>query len=576
MKKLLADLRITKKLLVSPFVSVIFLIVFGIVSYAGFFKQKSVLDDIYHNRLMRLETAADMLISLKEVHNNITDLVGLVSVAGRHTLKSTGTTEGESSPEPSKSGFVGDGTTAQKRSLEEARQIQLGTLDRVTDIIGTTLGSALLSKEEKTQLLQGQEKVRSYKEIIRKILDAAEKEPVAAQSMKIEADDLFKDVDAQTRRLFDLQRKLSKDRYASAGRTFALGLALSLAAFAAAIVLPFGMSLLMKSLILSPIHKTVDVIEAVSRGDLTRRIDVSSSDEIGEMAKHFNAFAETLHGVITQVANGSDRVSSAAQTLDTSSAQMAEGVEDVAVRVGSVATASEEMSTTTSEIAQNCVIAAKGSESASVSARSGGAIIQGTITAMNRIRDIVIESASVIGNLGTRSDQIGEILDLINDIADQTNLLALNAAIEAARAGDHGRGFAVVADEVRKLAERTGSATKEIGATIESMQKETRKAVSSMKEGVAEVETGTTEAAKSGEALKEILRQITTVAAEVNQIAVASEEETATTNEITVSIRQISMVMRETAKRIQDNACAASQMAGLSKELKEIVDRFRL
>jgi len=576
MKNWLADLRITKKLLVSPFVSVIFLLVFGIVSYAGFFKQKSVLDDIYHNRLMRLEAAADMLISLKEVHNNITDLVGLMSVAGGHTLKNTGAADSEGSSEPAKSGFVGDGTTAQRRSLEEARQIQLGALGRVTDNMETTLKSSLLSKEEKTQLLRGREKVRAYREIIQKILDAAEKEPVTAQSMKIEADDLFKDVDSQTRGLFDLQRKLSKDRYASAGRTFIFGLTLSLVAFAAAIVLPFGISLLMKSLILSPIQKTMDVIETVSQGDLTQRIDVSSSDEIGEMAKHFNVFAETLHGVITRVADGSDRVSSAAQTLDTSSAQMARGVEDVAVRVGSVATASEEMSTTTLEIARNCVIAAKGSESASVSARSGGAVIEGTVNAMNRIRDIVIESASVIRGLGTRSDQIGEILDLINDIADQTNLLALNAAIEAARAGDHGRGFAVVADEVRKLAERTGNATKEIGATIESMQKETRRAVSSMEEGVAEVETGTTEAAKSGEALKEILRQVTTVAAEVNQIAVASEEETATTNEITASIQQISLVMKEAAKQIQENAGAASQMAGLSKELKEIVDRFRL
>ena len=223
------------------------------------------------------------------------------------------------------------------------------------------------------------------------------------------------------------------------------------------------------------------------------------------------------------------------------------------MQVNSVATASEEMSKTSSEIAQNCVTAVRSSDAANHSVTTGEAIIKQTITVMNRISDRVKESAEVIKSLGTRSDQIGQIVGLINDVADQTNLLALNAAIEAARAGEHGRGFAVVADEVRKLAERTSHATKEISDTIKAMQTETKKAVSSMEEGVNEVGIGTTEAAKSGEALAEILGQINKVAAEINQIAVASEEETATTNEIASSIQQISQVMQETAQTIQEN-----------------------
>jgi methyl-accepting chemotaxis protein len=251
-------------------------------------------------------------------------------------------------------------------------------------------------------------------------------------------------------------------------------------------------------------------------------------------------------------------------------------VEEAAMQVNSVATASEEMSKTSSEIAQNCVTAVRSSDAANHSVSTGETIIHQTITVMNRISDRVKESSEVIKSLGARSDQIGQIVSLIDDVADQTNLLALNAAIEAARAGEHGRGFAVVADEVRKLAERTSHATKEISGTIRAMQTETKKAVASMEEGVNEVGLGTTEAAKSGEALTDILTQINKVAGEINQIAVASEQETATTNEIATSIQQISQVMQDTAQTIQDNRNASSQLAGLAKGLEEMVGQFRL
>jgi methyl-accepting chemotaxis protein len=332
----------------------------------------------------------------------------------------------------------------------------------------------------------------------------------------------------------------------------------------------------MTKLITQPINKTIEVIEDISKGDLTKRVDVLSRDEIGAMGTHFNAFVEKLHQAIVHVARSSTDVSSAASTLDGAAEQMATGVEEAAAQVNSVATASEEMSTTSSEIAQNCVMAAKSSEKANSAAIAGEEIINETVHVMKRINERVKESARIIKSLGARSDQIGEVVGLINDIADQTNLLALNAAIEAARAGEHGRGFAVVADEVRKLAERTTEATKEIGDTIEAMQAETKGAVSSMEEGVKEVEVGSIEAGKSGDALSDILKQINAATVEINQIAVASEQQTATTNEIANNIQQISEVMHDTSKRIQDNASAASQLAGLAKDLQKLVGQFTL
>jgi methyl-accepting chemotaxis protein len=199
-----------------------------------------------------------------------------------------------------------------------------------------------------------------------------------------------------------------------------------------------------------------------------------------------------------------------------------------------------------------------------------------TVASMNGIADRVKETATTLERLGSRSDQIGEIVGTIEDIADQTNLLALNAAIEAARAGEQGRGFAVVADEVRALAERTTKATKEIAQMIKAIQNETKGAIMSMEEGVTEVERGAQEAAKSGEALDNILNQINAVAQEINQIATAAEEQTATTTEITNNIQMITEVVQMSASCSIEAAGSAKELLANAEKLQSLVREFTL
>ena len=543
MKAWLSNLQMTKKLLVSPVTAILCLVIFGLVSYVGFFRQKAALDDIFNTRFKYYQSTAGIVTGLKEVHGNVYKLLSWI------------------------------GSNYEKSRIDSFAEEQFATLKKVSAEVEAKTKATNLTKEEKQRFQSTASQLAKYNEALKQIvgLDVA-----TASMLMTQADDVFQGIAKDLDELLKLENKLSKDQFDSSGKTFKIVLVVSAIVFLAAIILPFGISMLMRAIILTPINRTVEAIESFAQGDLTKRIDVTSRDEIGEMAKHFNLFAEKLHETIRQVAKSSNEVSSAANTLDSATEHMATGVEEAAMQVNSVATASEEMSKTTSEIAQNCMTAAKSSEKANDSAGTGETIIQETIQVMNRISQRVKDSSDIIRSLGARSDQIGQIVGLINDVADQTNLLALNAAIEAARAGEHGRGFAVVADEVRKLAERTSDATKEIGDTIRAMQSETKKAVSSMEEGVNEVGQGTLEAGKSGEALKEILHQINKVTSEINQIAVASEQETATTNEIAVSIQQISMVMQETAQRIQDNAGASAQLAGLSKELQKIVGQFRI
>jgi len=543
MKQWLGNLKMARKLLISPFTAIIFLLIFGIVSYVGFFRQKSALDDIVNNRYKHYQASANILIDLREVHSNVYKLMSWIS------------------------------SNYDSKQIQSFTEEQYATLKKVGDTIQQIVKTSVLTKEEKERFAQTSEQIPKYQDLVRQVLA---QDVATASILMNQTDDLFQVMTKNLNELLALETKLSSAQYSSAGNTFKMVLIVSALVFLAAIVFSFGITLVMKSIILAPITDTIHVIEDVAQGDLTRRINIVTDDEIGGMAKQFNAFADKLHTTISQVAESSNEVLSAANTLDTATTYMATGVEEAAMQINSVASASEEMSKTTSEIAHNCVVAVKSSEQASSSANTGQAVIEETIRVMNRINDRVKESAEVIKNLGIRSDQIGEIVGLINDIADQTNLLALNAAIEAARAGEQGRGFAVVADEVRKLAERTSDATKEISETIQAMQTETKKAVSSMEEGVNEVAAGTSEAAKSGSALEEILLQINKVTSEINQIAVASEEETSATDEIAANIQQISIAMQETATRIQDNAKASSQLADLSKKLQAMVGQFRL
>ena len=315
---------------------------------------------------------------------------------------------------------------------------------------------------------------------------------------------------------------------------------------------------------------------ASGEGDLTKRFDLTSRDELGQLANSFNLFLGKMHGLIVTVAQTTHQVSSAAAELDSTAGRMAIGTEEVASQAETVAAAGEEMTATSTNIAHNCMIAAEGAKRATQAAVTGAAVVQETVHGMSRIAERVRESAKTVESLGARSDQIGEIIGTIEDIADQTNLLALNAAIEAARAGEQGRGFAVVADEVRALAERTTRATGEIGNMIKSIQSETRSAVGAMEGGVREVEKGTSEAAKSGEALQDIIAQIENVTQQVNQIAVAAEEQTATTSEISSNIQQITGVVHETAKGAQQSAAAAGQLSDLAEGLQRVVNQFKL
>jgi methyl-accepting chemotaxis protein len=256
--------------------------------------------------------------------------------------------------------------------------------------------------------------------------------------------------------------------------------------------------------------------------------------------------------------------------------QIAGGSRAQSSKATQVSTASQEMSATLTEVSKNISGAATAAKEASDVAIKGGDIVSQTIESMNGIAVTARESSDIITTLGGRSKEIGNIINVIDDIADQTNLLALNAAIEAARAGEQGRGFAVVADEVRKLAEKTITATKEIGVMIKAMQVETDKAIESMGQGVAAVENGVTLAQEAGNALTDIVSKVEVVTDMVHQVTNATVEQTTATEQISGDIEDVARVVTETSTSAEQIARASQEIAELAATLKGNIEVFRI
>ena len=356
-------------------------------------------------------------------------------------------------------------------------------------------------------------------------------------------------------------------------RKIAISFALS---FVVSVITLLFLVYVMRSLVIKPLRGIAGFMKSVAEGDLSGTLPVERRDEIGDLADSINGALANMETTLSEILDCSCQVGSSVGAMHAVADQMAIGAEEVAAQSATVATAGEEMAATSADIAMNCQMAAEGARLAIGEADNGVKTVRDSITVMERIARQVRVSADTVASLGTRSDQIGQIVGTIEDIADQTNLLALNAAIEAARAGEQGRGFAVVADEVRALAERTTRATREIGEMIKSIQVETRGAVDAMNEGVQEVERGTEQAASSGQAIERILEEINNLSMQINQIATAAEEQTATTSEISSNMLRITEVGNLVSQNAHASSRQASSLNGLAETLLLSMAKFKV
>ena len=325
-----------------------------------------------------------------------------------------------------------------------------------------------------------------------------------------------------------------------------------------------------------PLSRGVVMAEAIASGDLTKEFTTERKDEVGGLLKAFEKMRLKLRENIHRVSKTSNLLAMTSQELSSAASQITGNIKEQEARANQIATASAEMSQTVMDVAKNAADIAESATETSRVAKDGSAIVNDTVSKVRQISETVTASVQLIDSLGIRATQIGEIINVIKDIADQTNLLALNAAIEAARAGEQGRGFAVVADEVRKLAERTTKATAEIGEMIKAVQNETEKTVAAMEEGSKEVEKGVDLATQAGTALGKIVESVNGLQLMVQQIATATEEMSAVSETISQDIESIANASKETNDTAVKMTDTSLQQTKLSLDLKDAIMGFKL
>jgi methyl-accepting chemotaxis protein len=334
--------------------------------------------------------------------------------------------------------------------------------------------------------------------------------------------------------------------------------------------------LLLTKLIAPPIQQATAALEKLAQKDLTVSVDVLSEDEIGRLSTALNTSVVSMRSVLSSMAQGAETLSAAATELSVRAVQTTGNTQVQTDKINQIAAAAQEMTATIGEISQNAELAAGASLKSAKTASEGGSVMTAAAASMERIATATSSVAEKMNSLARRSEEIGKVVTVIQEISEQTNLLALNAAIEAARAGEHGRGFAVVAGEVRRLAERTKSATEEIASTILSIQQETTDTLDVMQTSRSQVDTGINETGRARTSLEAIIDSAKEVEHMVQLIATAATQQNSASAEIAESANQISQLSTENYHAAEEASESCKSLSSLATDLDGIIRQFKL
>ncbi len=383
-------------------------------------------------------------------------------------------------------------------------------------------------------------------------------------------------VQAELGRLQQVAQGVMNQSIDNANSTLATGRMQLLGTVILAIAFAFGVAMQLAKSIRTPVRQLIDVLHAVTQGDMTRRVIYRNQNEFGRLGTQVNTLVEQMGDVLKKLSLAASQLNQAAHDNRTTAERSSAELNLQRQETASVAAAMTEMEASVREVAQAANQTLDQVMAVEKASEAGRNIMATNISTTHQLANKLTETGKVIGDVNNMSGNIGNILDVIRGIAEQTNLLALNAAIEAARAGEHGRGFAVVADEVRTLARRTADSTSEIRSMIEGLQQAVQRAVRVMNECSGEMESSVQQSSNANSSMEEIQAIITMISDMSSQIASAAEQQQATSAEISSNINRISEISDSNYEGIQEVAKTSLILDELAIQQQELVHRFHL
>ena len=327
---------------------------------------------------------------------------------------------------------------------------------------------------------------------------------------------------------------------------------------------------------MKPLNEVVDSVKAACDGEIGHKVAIRTQDEIGTLAASYNQMLDLIVYLVRQTHESSRRLAQSSSEILAATEQQASGSAEQAASIAETTATMEELASTYRQIAENADQVVTMAEDSLGSAQSGQQAVLNTLSAMEEIKTRTQTSANKILALGERSQQIGQVLSIINSIADQTKILALNAAIEAARAGEAGKGFSVVAIEIRKLAESVVDSTREISSIMTEIQSSANDLVLSTEQELRQVQSGVELAHATGGSLDQILDLVeqTTVAAK--EISAATQQQKSATDQVVRAMREVAAVAQQTAAGSRQVASSAEALSDMARESSQVGSAFQI
>jgi len=495
MRQRIKNLKMSRKIMAAPFIAILFLIIFGVVSYVGISRQRAVLSGVFNDRFKSYRTSASLTGDLADVHAGIYRLLSWTVARYDHDKIDT----------------LGKG--------------QIATLERALETIKKNIDAKETSAEEQVIYRTALTQATEYQKAALSAIDLAASDLNFATMFMATADEKFQNLDNTLHGLQTLENSLSNEAYDASETSFERVVTILVSVLAVAVILSLAASLFMSGIIVSQLNEAVHAADRISEGDLTLNIEHESSDEIGRLLAAMKSMVEKLKAVVIHAKSASDNVASGAQQLSSGSEQMSQGTTEQAASAEEASSSVEEMNATIRQNADNAMQTEKIALTSAADAQESGTVVAETVGAMK---------------------EIASKISIIEEIARQTNLLALNAAIEAARAGEHGKGFAVVASEVRKLAERSQTAAGEISrlstTSVEVAEKAGRMLarlvpdIRKTAELVQEISAASKEQTSGADQINSAIQQLNQV---IQQNAGAAEEMSSTAEELSSQAEQL-------------------------------------